>query len=624
MVATMDIPPTSIGLATRFGRVRGGDASSWGPGDDLFLSETPGELTNVRPEFPAYDISVGGVLSPSPAPDGEIIISITKDVFDTTNNFWNGVFRESFDFLVTSDGATVTGTMTPANGNVDMTMMFSDGFSTLDTSPSATVTLTAGTDSSPQTNYVYVPQSTKVLTVSTSDWPVGEHIKVATIVLQSAGTTQTDGALRNQNWNDHIVGTDKQGHLSHMTERMRQEHSAWSSGTELTTTIVGASSPDDVYVAVTAGEVYQMHRQIFPAFDMQTGDDIHVVNDSVTPYSIVTNLNTLLTDAQGNSMSGRRFSLVIWGVANKTGEASHLMVNLPTNTYGTDLGAINDASNYSVYTIPEQFKGVGFLIARVTLQHQVTGGGTWTLIQTDDLRGVTPNILAGGGVGGGGVSTFLGLSDVPSSYVGEALNVLQVNAGETALEFVAPYAHPNHTGQITSTGDGATVLTVSAITAQTALTTGLAAADEFLINDGGVIKRMDVAVLQTYMQANLTFGGSTSTHVVRIQHSDDGTPINIKTLDLGDVAWSDLTIMMYVVTAFDASAPQLRLGNSAHTDVYYYSPANPGWNTTGWKTWAINNDPDFISGSETLTCQYDDASADGTVGDAYLYFSYIE
>ena len=67
------------------------------------------------------------------------------------------------------------------------------------------------------------------------------------------------------------------------------------------------------------------------------------------------------------------------------------------------------------------------------------------------------------------------------------------------------YVHPNHSGHVTSTGDGATVLTVSGITGQTALTSGLVSTDELLLNDGGVIKRMDVSVLETYMQDNLTF-----------------------------------------------------------------------------------------------------------------------
>ena len=36
---------------------------------------------------------------------------------------------------------------------------------------------------------------------------------------------------------------------------------------------------------------------------------------------------------------------------------------------------------------------------------------------------------------------------------------------------------------------------------------GLASTDELLVNDGGAIKRMDVSVIQDFMQNNLSFGG---------------------------------------------------------------------------------------------------------------------
>jgi len=44
------------------------------------------------------------------------------------------------------------------------------------------------------------------------------------------------------------------------------------------------------------------------------------------------------------------------------------------------------------------------------------------------------------------------------------------------------------------------------ISGRTALTSGLASTDELLVSDAGIIKRMDVSVLQSYMQNNLTFG----------------------------------------------------------------------------------------------------------------------
>lgn len=83
------------------------------------------------------------------------------------------------------------------------------------------------------------------------------------------------------------------------------------------------------------------------------------------------------------------------------------------------------------------------------------------------------------------------------------------------------YTHPDHSGHVTSTGDGDTVLTVAAITGQTELASGLASTDEFVISDDGVIKKMDVSVLQTFMQDNLTFTTDTNTDTLQTISSDN-------------------------------------------------------------------------------------------------------
>jgi hypothetical protein len=432
VITTMDIPDQSFGICTRFGKIRDIDTTSWGLGDTLWVSSTTdGDLTNVRPEFPHYAIQAGGVTSVDVS-TGDIIVGTVGTYQDTVSNFWNGTFRETFDFLVTSNGTTVTGSLSPSNGNDDMTMMFSDGFTMLTTTPAATITLTPGPDNDPAINYVYIPRSTKVLTVSTTDWPTAEHIKVATIVLRSAAKTQTDGALRNQNHNDHIQSTNtNQGHLSHIGERIRQLPAAWDSGVEMTI----SGTPTDVYVAVTSGVVYQMHRQTFPAIDMQAGGDIHVVNNFADPYVTVTNLNGQTSDSLGNTLNNTSFTHVYWAVANKSGEASHLMCNLPSGSYSFSFPdqAVNDPNNYTDYTIPKKFQGVGFLLYKVTYTYK---NGVWVKYAQTDLRGFVPNTTAGGGVGGTGVTTFLALTDTPSTYVGEGLKAVRVNAGGTALEFV--------------------------------------------------------------------------------------------------------------------------------------------------------------------------------------------
>ena len=49
------------------------------------------------------------------------------------------------------------------------------------------------------------------------------------------------------------------------------------------------------------------------------------------------------------------------------------------------------------------------------------------------------------------------------------------------------------------------MLNDNVISGQTALTTGLASTDELMVSDAGTLKRMDVSVIKSYLQSNLTF-----------------------------------------------------------------------------------------------------------------------
>ena len=51
------------------------------------------------------------------------------------------------------------------------------------------------------------------------------------------------------------------------------------------------------------------------------------------------------------------------------------------------------------------------------------------------------------------------------------------------------------------------------ISGQGALTSGLASTDELMISDAGTVKKMDVSVLQSYLQSNLTFTSNTDVDV---------------------------------------------------------------------------------------------------------------
>ena len=61
---------------------------------------------------------------------------------------------------------------------------------------------------------------------------------------------------------------------------------------------------------------------------------------------------------------------------------------------------------------------------------------------------------------------------------------------------------------------------VSDITGATALTSGLASTDELVLSDAGTLKRMDVSVLQDYMQNSLTFTTNTNTQLSTEQVQD--------------------------------------------------------------------------------------------------------
>lgn len=391
--ATSNIANGSLGMATRLGRAHDLDTDGLALGADIFLSPTiAGAFTTTRPSFPDYVLGLGGVLKAHES-EGQIAVSFQKRVDDTVLQAWDGSIREHFNFLVSSAIDIVTGSL-ERDGGGNLTLMFSDGFTTLETTPADTIELTPGTDLVPVENYIYILKSDKVLTLSTSGWPEVEHAKVANVLLFSASLTEEEGALINRNWNDHVKVIGDNGHILHITEKLRSYPSQWESGTLLTSTVVTGSTPDDVFVAVTAGVVFQLHRQSFAALNLATGDHLHVVNHNTTPYLATTNLNTLLADSNGVDLNNTSFSFVIWGVTNKGGEPNQLMLNLPEGSYAfiNPSAALEDSNNFANYTIPKEFTGVGFLIARLVCTYK---NDIWTVENEIDLRGTFPNAVAG-------------------------------------------------------------------------------------------------------------------------------------------------------------------------------------------------------------------------------------
>jgi hypothetical protein len=308
---------------------------------------------------------------------------------------WNGSILETQNITVTSDGAIITFSIDKSGGG-NLTLVTSNGFFDYDTTPAATIALTAGSDSSPQLNFVYWLESTRTLTVNTSSFPNTEHVPLATVLCQSAASLQTDAAYKVHVWTDHVISDDNQGHISHINSWIRNQNARWMDGVNQTFTITPqGGSADNVILSTASGTVLQLHDHIYPAFAPSI--DYYVINDSVTPYTIVNDLNALLTDSTGASMTGKFFSLVIWGVVSEDSSESKIFVNLPSGSYNNATSVTADALKFANFSIPSEFIGTGFLIAQWNLRHQNAAGGTWTSIDEVDLRGLFPGVSAGAG-----------------------------------------------------------------------------------------------------------------------------------------------------------------------------------------------------------------------------------
>jgi len=250
---------------------------------------------------------------------------------------------------------------------------------------------------------------------------------------------QTDGAYKVHAWTDHIIATDKQGHIGDINFWIRQQSATWVSGVAQTYTITtNGGSADNVLLTTTSGVVLQLHDHVFPAFS--GSPDYYVVNDNATPYLKVTDLNALLTDSTGASMSGKYFSLVIWGcVSEETGDCK-LFVNLPGGSYNNSGSLLDDVSAFSNYTIPSDFKGTGFLISEWKLRHQAAASGTWTSQDEINLLGLFPSLSAGGSPGSiiftGDTGTAAPASNNINILGGPGITVIGDNASTLTINSV--------------------------------------------------------------------------------------------------------------------------------------------------------------------------------------------
>lgn len=398
--ATHDVENGTIGIFTISGTIRDVDTSSFTAGDLIYLSaDTPGFYTNVEPQSPNYSILLGVVTkSHATLGTGQVGIQISGNIGGVIKIF-NGAILEDTTIDVVSDGVDVSVTLERQGGG-DLDLFFNSGFQSFDATPKASVDLTEGTDTVPKINYVFIPQSTNVLTANTTGYPDVQLAKIGKFFIKSAASVQADGCLMCFPQDDHLSrSSTNQGHLSHINRWIEEQNATWISPGVLPSVdiTVNAGSKDNVDFITTLGQVLQLHQNTFPAKDTSV-DDIYIVNDFTTKFNKISDLNEIATIEDGTTISNNQiYNLVIFGVSSSDSTETKLFLNLPNGTYISESGAINDLNKTSNFNIPSDFKGAGFLIARITLKFNSAANGTYTLINLEDLRGKFPSTIAGSG-----------------------------------------------------------------------------------------------------------------------------------------------------------------------------------------------------------------------------------
>lgn len=133
------------------------------------------------------------------------------------------------------------------------------------------------------------------------------------------------------------------------------------------------------------------------------------------------------------------------------------------------------------------------------------------------------------------------------------------------------------------------------ISGQGALTSGLASTDEFMISDAGTVKKMDVSVLQSYLQSNLTF--TTNTDTVRTVTVTNGEDTNTLTSEetLALTAGSNITLSESEGTVTIAGTANTQLSNENVQDIAGPLVATGGTKTRISVTYDdANNNMDFV------------------------------
>ena len=191
----------------------------------------------------------------------------------------------------------------------------------------------------------------------------------------------------------------------------------------------------------------------------------------------ITTSFTISADAGDNDTFNNGGTLTFAGDTGLTTTVSNDTITIDLDDTAVTPGTYGDANSVSQITVDQQ----GRLTAAASVDISITSS------EVSDFTEAVQDVAAAQLVTNG-------------SHTG--LSAAYDDAGDGAIDL-----------SIDDDGVTAAKLNDDVISGQTELAAGLAGTDELLVSDAGTVKRMDVSVLQTYMQDSLTFTTNTDEDV---------------------------------------------------------------------------------------------------------------